>query len=82
MTPTSIFTQTDISGTTRVDSATMSFTLAAYAHLPQSLTEATWRIVLPESALENWGILNNLSKQRHQLGLQIHQLLQSHHLLP
>lgn len=24
----------------------------------------------------------NLSKQRHQLGLQIHQLLQSHHLLP
>lgn len=24
----------------------------------------------------------NLSKQRHQLGLQIHQLLQTHHLLP
>lgn len=24
----------------------------------------------------------NLSKQRHQLGLQIHQLLQSHHILP
>ena len=58
MVNTGIFSQTDISGTTRVDSATMSFTLAAYAHLPQELIGCTWRIVLPESALEDWQILN------------------------
>lgn len=58
MVNTGIFSQTDISGTTRVDSATMSFTLAAYAHLPQELVGCTWRIVLPESALEDWQILN------------------------
>lgn len=54
----SIFSQTDISGTTRVDSATGAFTLAAYAYLPKQLVDATWRIVMPESALEDWGILN------------------------
>lgn len=55
---TRIFSQTDISSTTRVDSATMSFSLAAYAHLPQELVGAKWRIVMLESALEDWGILN------------------------
>lgn len=58
MVTTSIFSQTDISGTTRVDSATGAFTLAAYAYLPKQLVDATWRIVMPESALEDWEILN------------------------
>lgn len=58
MANTSIFPSSCISGATRVDAATKSFTLAACAHLPKELASASWRIVLPEDALEDWKILN------------------------
>lgn len=58
MANSSIFSQTDIRGTTQVNAASSVFTLSAYAHLPHQLSEATWRIIVPTSALENWNILN------------------------
>lgn len=57
MAGTGIFSQTDISGTTQVDAVTMSFSLAAFAHLPKELAGASWRIVLQESATADWAIL-------------------------
>ena len=37
--------------------ASQHFTLAAFANLPEELVSSTWRVVLPESAVEDWNIL-------------------------
>ena len=57
MPDTSIFNQTTISGTTRVDAASTEFTLAAFANMPKVIRNAAWRIMIPEDVLKDWNIL-------------------------
>ncbi len=62
-----------------LDSPQAAEQLADYLHR----LNQEWKVVSAElKKATNPQQRINLSKQRHQLGLQIHQLLQSHHLLP
>lgn len=57
MPDTSIFSQTTITGTARVDAASSEFTLAAFANMPKVIRNAAWRIMIPEDVLKDWNIL-------------------------
>lgn len=56
-TDNSIFKQTPISGTKRVDAASAEFTLAAFANMPREVRDASWRIMVPLDVLDGWNIL-------------------------
>lgn len=58
-----IIEQAVIDGTSQVDAAVFSFTLAAFANMPTKLTQAGWRIVLPSPALKHWNILNAVQER-------------------
>lgn len=60
----SLFAQTLSEGTQSVDAITSAFTLASFAHLPQEMSAATWRVLLPESATGDYSVIN--ADQEHR----------------
>lgn len=54
-----VFKQLQNQGVTRVDAMSTSFSLSAFQMLPLEIRQASWNLLLPETVLNDWEILNS-----------------------